>query len=171
MSKTNVKIPQDFDRTTHKQCSTCKRVLTRGHFANDKSKKDGKRSRCRGCQREWNSEHRERRREIQRKYASKPENRYKKYKRSASERGFQWELTRDQFMKHWQKPCVHCGGTIETIGLDRIDSKLPYREDNVEPCCSVCNRLKSDMNTTDWYAHMEKIRKKAGGFVSGAKKY
>ena len=74
-------------------------------------------------------------------------------------------------MKHWQKPCVHCDDPIKTIGLDRIDSSLPYQVGNVEPCCRVCNALKSDSKTEDWYAHMEKIRKHVGGFVSASKVY
>lgn len=169
MSEPNVEIPHD--PSTHKKCTVCKEVKLRSSFTNDKSKKDGKRPKCRGCQREWNKANRSNKLEAQRKYAAKPESRYKKYQRSAKERGFSWELTRDQFMKHWQKPCVHCGDPIETIGLDRIDSSKPYQDNNVEPCCSVCNRLKSDMDTPEWYLHMEKIRKKAGGFVTGSKKY
>lgn len=165
-----MQIPQ-YDPSTHKFCSTCETVQLRSHFTNDKSKKDGKRVRCKSCQREWRKTNREKLREADKRYRSKPENRFKKYKRSAEERGFEWKLSRDQFMKHWQKPCVHCGDAIETIGLDRIDSNLPYQEDNVEPCCSKCNQMKSDWATVDWYSHMEKIRKNAGGFVSGAKKY
>ena len=156
---------------THKTCSNCKEVLLLSAFTNDKSKKDGKRPRCRACQRLWNVKHGEQKRIAQRKYAAKPENRYKKYVASAKVRGFQWTLTRDEFMKHWQKPCVHCNSPIKTIGLDRIDSSKPYEDGNVEPCCSTCNRLKSDMLTVDWYAQMELIRKHVGGFVSGAKEY
>lgn len=156
---------------THKKCSSCNEVLLRSHFTNDKSKKDGKRSRCRKCQREWNKVNGHRKREAQRKYAAKPESRFKKYKASAELRGFEWLLSRDEFMTHWQKPCVHCGATIATIGLDRIDSNKPYQADNVEPCCSTCNAMKSDSETVDWYGHMERIRKHVGGFVSGAKEY
>jgi hypothetical protein len=169
VTDTNTMIPHD--PLTHKQCRTCTEVLLRSHFTADRSKKDGKRSRCRACQRKWNVTNGHAKREQQRKYAAKPENRYKKYKASAESRGFSWDLTRDQFMVHWQKPCVHCGSEIKTIGLDRIDSSVPYQADNVEPCCSTCNRLKSDMLTVDWYAHMELIRKHVRGFVSGAKDY
>jgi hypothetical protein len=168
MPKSNVEIPHD--PKTHKCCSACNQVLLRSHFTNDKSKKDGKRSRCRGCQREHRKTHGDSYLAAQRKYARKPEARYAKYKRSASERGYEFKLTRDEFMKHWQKPCVHCGDTIETIGLDRIDSAKPYQADNVEPCCRKCNQMKSDWNTVDWYLHMEKIRKYSGGFVSKARK-
>lgn len=168
MTQSNMMTP--FDPTTHKRCSKCKEVLLRSHFANDKSKKDGKRYQCRKCLRAATKGNINRL-ESQRRYAAKPENRLKKYKRSAEIRGFSWSLTTEQFMKFWQLPCVHCGDEIKTIGLDRIDSKLPYQEGNVEPCCSVCNAMKSDTATVDWYSHMEKIRKNVGGFVSGAKEY
>lgn len=170
MSGSNKQIPPEFDRETHKQCSKCKGVFLRSHFTNDKSKVDGKRSMCRGCQREHRKTNRDARLEANRRYAKKPEARYAKYKRSAAERGYVFTLTRDEFMKHWQKPCVHCGSPIETIGLDRIDSSKPYQADNVEPCCSKCNQMKSDWDSNDWYEHMEKIRKNVGGFVSGSNK-
>lgn len=159
-----------FDTSTHKRCSCCKEVLLRSHFANDSSKPDGKRYRCRKCLRAQVKANGNRL-NVQRKYDAKPDVRYKKYQRSAAERGFAWNLTKEQFLKFWQVPCVHCGSSIATIGLDRIDSKLPYQEGNVEPCCSVCNAMKSDSPTVDWYGHMEKIRKHIGGFVTGAKGY
>jgi hypothetical protein len=169
MTNTNTMIPHD--PLTHASCSMCKEVQLRSHFTKDNSKKSGLRSRCRKCQREWNVTHGEKKREQQRKYAAKPESRFAKYKASAASRGFAWDLTRDQFMEHWQKPCVHCGSEIKTIGLDRIDSDLPYQVGNVEPCCRVCNAMKSDTPTVDWYSHMELIRKNVKGFVSGAKEY
>lgn len=168
MTSSNMQMP--FDPTTHKRCACCKEVLLRSHFANDASKKDGKRYRCRKCLRSQVAQN-PNRLETQRRYDAKPENRFKKYKRSAEVRGFEWKLTREQFMAFWQLPCVHCGSAIKTIGLDRIDSNLPYQEGNIEPCCSVCNAMKSDSPTVSWYEHMEKIRKHVGGFVSGAKGY
>lgn len=163
-----------MDANTHKLCTGahgCNQVKLRSHFSNDKSKKDGKRNRCKECQRAYNKKFASKRRDSDKKYRSKPENRFKKYQASAESRGFEWNLTRDQFMKHWQKPCSHCGDPIETIGLDRINSDLPYQEDNVEPCCSTCNRIKSDMPTIGLYEHLEKMRKHIGGFVSGLKKH
>jgi hypothetical protein len=164
MSLKYKELPKDSTGTkeTHKLCTGkhgCGKVKLRSHFTNDKSKPDGKRNRCKECQREYNKEHASNRRESDKKYRSKPEVRYKKYKASAESRGFQWKLTRDQFMKHWQKPCTHCDAPIDTIGLDRVDSSLPYQEDNVEPCCSKCNQMKSDWSTVDWYNHMAQILK------------
>lgn len=149
-----------MNKETHKLCTGkhgCGKVKLRSNFTNDKSKKDGKRNRCKECQRAYNKEHASNRRESDKKYRSKPEVRYKKYKASAESRGFQWKLTRDQFMKHWQKPCTHCGATIETIGLDRLRSDLPYQIDNVQPCCSDHNRQKSDMDLDVWYDSMDSI--------------
>ena len=149
-----------MDITTHKLCTGthgCNEEKLRSHFTNDNSKKDGKRNRCKQCQRAYNKAFPSGRRASDKKYRAKPENRFKKYKESAKSRGFAWKLSREQFMVHWQKPCTHCGEAIETIGLDRVDSSKPYQVNNVEPCCSTCNRLKSDWDTKDWYAHMDKI--------------
>lgn len=157
-----------MNEKTTKVCSRCETEKPIGHFSKDKSKRDGRRPDCRECRRGLP---RPNRKEQDKKYRSKPENRFKAYQRSAKSRGFKWELTFTQFMKYWQKPCTHCGDPIETIGLDRIYSMDGYREGNVEPCCSKCNQMKSDFLTTDWYKHMEKIRKHSGGFVSAAKNY
>ncbi len=147
-------------KETHKQCTGaqgCSEIKLRSSFTNDSSKADGKRNRCKQCQRLYNTKYASNRRASDKKYRAKPENRLKKYKASAESRGFEWKLTKDQFMVHWQKPCTHCNEPIETIGLDRIDSSLPYQANNVEPCCTTCNRLKSDWTTVAWYNHMNKI--------------
>lgn len=150
----------EIDLSTHKLCTGthgCSEAKLRSHFTNDKSKKDGKRNRCKECQRAYNKANPAARLAADKKYRVKPEVRFAKYKASALSRGFKWLLTRDQFMIHWKKPCNHCGDAIETIGLDRIDSAKPYQEDNVEPCCAKCNQMKSDWNTNDWVKHLVKI--------------
>ena len=168
MSKANTSSPQvtpvppvipEFDTTAHKYCKTCGTVQLLSHFANDKSKKDGKKPKCKGCQRAYRAspEGIKRRLASDRKYQAKPTSRFKKYQRSAAERGYEFLLTFKQFMVFWQKPCTHCGDPIETIGLDRVNSALPYQRDNVEPCCRICNAMKSDTDTLVWYKHMNKI--------------
>lgn len=151
---------ETYNKETHLKCTGahgCGKVKLRSHFTNDRSKKTGKRNRCKECQRAYNKAFPAARRAADKKYREKPEVRFKKYKASALSRGFKWRLTRDQFMRHWQKPCTHCGADIPTIGLDRIDSSKPYQITNVEPCCSKCNQMKSDWSTQDWYKHMERI--------------
>ena len=156
--KTDLPIPE-HDVETHKYCKFCGTVQLLSHFTNDKSKKDGKRAKCKGCQREYRASPAgiQSRLKSDRKYQAKPTSRFKKYVRSAAERGYKFELTFPQFMVFWKKPCTHCGAPIETIGLDRVDSTIPYQRDNVEPCCRLCNSMKSDTDTLKWYSHMQKI--------------
>jgi hypothetical protein len=81
------------------------------------------------------------------------------------------EFTRDEFVA-WKREsadrrrCVYCGITgdalyelnvlnprtkkrFEVIGVDRRDNLLPYRLDNLDPCCPLCNQIKSQLLTTD----------------------
>lgn len=155
---TDMPIPE-HDTATHKYCKFCNTVQLRSHFTNDKSKVDDKRAKCKACQRAYRAspEGIKKRLASDRKYQSKPTSRFAKYIRSAAERGYTFNLTFDQFMVFWQKPCTHCGDSIETIGLDRIDSDVAYQRDNVESCCRTCNAMKSDTNTLSWYKHMQKI--------------
>jgi hypothetical protein len=74
-----------------------------------------------------------------------PKGRFVTYKWGARNRGIAFELTFEQFVAFWQKPCHYCGGEIDTIGLDRIDSAKGYIVDNVVPCCSTHNLMKNDM--------------------------
>ena len=174
MSNTNTPIPT-CDPLTHKLCKGsrgCHTVQLLSHFANDRSKKDGKRTMCKGCTRTYRSSGagKEARLKADRKYQAKPESRFKKYKRSAKERGYTWDMTFEDFMTFWQVPCTHCGTEIKTIGLDRLVSSVPYTKDNCQPSCSNCNRQKSDMDLEDWYEHMDSITthrvKALGGSVA-----
>ena len=147
-------------KETHKQCTGsqgCQEVKLRSHFTNDSSKADGKRNRCKQCQRAYNTKYASNRRASDKKYRAKPEQRLLKYKRSAESRGFTWDMTTKEFMTFWKLNCTHCGTPIETIGLDRLRSDLPYTKDNCQPCCSTHNRQKSDMDLDVWYDSMDSI--------------
>ena len=75
-------------------------------------------------------------------YRKSPRGKYNYYKEEAKKRKIQWNLTFKEFMKFWQKPCYYCGEKIETIGLDRIDSRKGYSLENLVPCCRKCNSFK-----------------------------
>lgn len=79
-------------------------------------------------------------------YLNTPKYRFKVYKSSAKYRGWSFDLTFDQFVSFWNKPCYYCGCAIDSIGLDRVDSNIGYVIGNVVPCCPVHNRMKSDMS-------------------------
>ncbi len=42
-------------------------------------------------------------------------------------------------------------------GLDRIDSSKSHSEDNLVPCCKICNFLKSNRSLSDFYLHLKNI--------------
>ena len=94
---------------------------------------------------------------YQKAYSKTPAGKYTAYKRGAKKRGKKFELTFQEFMTFWQLPCFYCGDPIDTIGLDRIDNSIGYREDNVVSCCTSCNTAKMSLSQTDFFIKIEKI--------------
>lgn len=79
------------------------------------------------------------------------------YKNSAKKREYEFELTKEQFIKIATNNCRYCGiepsrvafNSIKTIsllynGVDRLDNNKGYTLDNCVPCCTHCNRAKLD---------------------------
>lgn len=48
-------------------------------------------------------------------------------------------------------------GIVPVNGIDRVDNNVGYTIDNCVPCCSICNRMKGDMSTDDFLAHVKRI--------------
>ena len=46
-------------------------------------------------------------------------------------------------------PCHYCA-IPHNIGMDRVDSELPYSVQNVVACCTMCNYMKKDMKQGDF---------------------
>lgn len=86
---------------------------------------------------------------------TKPKNLFRIYKHNASIRNLAWDLSFEQFMTFWQKPCFYCGIAVETAGLDRVDNSKGYLLDNIVPCCKVCNYMKVDFSQAQF---LEKCR-------------
>lgn len=105
-------------------------------------------------------------------YKSKIEDQNKSAKRKYKA----FELTLEEFSDLVTKPCYYCGseptsdnvwnksGKRKTIseeakfnGIDRIDSNIGYIKDNCVPCCKICNRMKSDLTTTDFWSHINRL--------------
>ena len=92
------------------------------------------------------------------------------YKKSAKKRGYSFSLTEEEFRNIITQPCIYCGdvltstkrksganGEFKYTGIDRYDNSIGYEIGNCVPCCSVCNRLKTDMSVSDMEDKMEKI--------------
>lgn len=70
-------------------------------------------------------------------------------------RGIEFKVTIDEYLLLHGKPCHYCG--ISSIGLDRIDSAICYRLDNVVPCCTVCNMMKGTLERDAFITHCKRI--------------
>lgn len=69
-----------------------------------------------------------------------------------------------------ENPCAFCGiepysredherynGAWEWTGIDRIDNSKGYLQGNIQACCGLCNRLKSDMGEKEFLSHIAKV--------------
>jgi hypothetical protein len=107
------------------------------------------------------------------------------YKNGAKKRNIVWDLTYKQFVEVSTKNCFYCGSEpkewdcmtnspslqkdspnvdpndykIKFTGVDRFDSKKGYTLDNVVPCCTFCNRAKSDFSFDVFKEKIEKTYK------------
>lgn len=105
------------------------------------------------------------------------------YKNGAKKRGFVWELSFQDFVDISSKNCYYCNiepqiwdcvsnapsiqkdspmsvwkdYLIYLNGIDRFDTTKGYTKDNCVPCCTYCNRAKSDMSFKDFKDHIERL--------------
>lgn len=87
---------------------------------------------------------------------------YRSTRERSIKKGREFSLSIRDFNYFSSFPCFYCGTTREKRGLDRVDNDHGYTKDNVVACCVRCNRMKSDMQTEDFYNHMIRILKKQG---------
>jgi hypothetical protein len=97
------------------------------------------------------------------------------YKRNSKRTEKLFQISEDTFAHLISEPCDYCGqapsqklwqGTLDTErqafrwnGLDRIDSSKGYTEDNVVPCCTSCNLMKSDKTREEFLLAIEAIHR------------
>lgn len=82
---------------------------------------------------------------------------FSRYKKMAKDRRIKFDLSIDQFSELWKKPCTYCGQQINTIGVDRIDSKRGYTTDNITPCCGNCNWAKRLLSVDEYIQHCRTV--------------
>lgn len=85
----------------------------------------------------------------------------------------EWNLSLEEYSKLIHQNCAYCGAIPEekphlnrksnpnehftANGIDRIDSNVGYTIKNCVPCCTTCNRMKSDLTLSEWKNKMKKI--------------
>ena len=102
-------------------------------------------------------EKKQRLKEQQKRYSLTLRGKYKDYKYHSKQRGIDFNITQEEFQTFWKQDCSYCGDKIETIGLDRINSRLGYTIDNLVPCCTSCNYMKLSDDVDVWFSKMKKI--------------
>lgn len=94
------------------------------------------------------------------------------YRRHARKRGLPWKLTADQFYAITQQACHYCGlppsnsykppgynGGFVYSGVDRVINEKGYLQENVVPCCAMCNHAKKDLSLKDFIAWIRRAYK------------
>lgn len=84
------------------------------------------------------------------------------YKKSAENRGFDFNLTEAEFRQFTKQNCYYCGIEPNSTmysggqsskwseyiynGIDRVDNNIGYKFENCVTCCGVCNLMKRDLS-------------------------
>lgn len=104
------------------------------------------------------------------------------YKRNAVQRGYSFELSKEQLAELISQNCHYCGATPSSCrhkksvsgryygdfcrnGIDRLDNTKGYTLSNTVPCCYMCNRAKNNESLevfSKWVSGLIKHFPKAG---------
>ena len=93
------------------------------------------------------------------------------YRSRCKRTGVKFDISKDHFREIAEQNCHYCGaeptpadadhsrlnGTWSYNSLDRIDNSKGYLPWNVQACCHLCNRLKSDLEEEDFLRHISHI--------------
>ena len=97
------------------------------------------------------------------------ENYYNQYKKDAFKRKLIFELTIEEFKKLVLSNCFYCKQSPEKnrigySGIDRVKNDVGYILENCVGCCGRCNRMKYNMEVSEFkeqiiklYSNLEKI--------------
>lgn len=89
-------------------------------------------------------------------YCQTPHAKFLAYINSANTRGYDFNLTENEFTEIFLSPCHYCG-TEECRGVDRKDNRIGYNIGNTVPCCRTCNFMKKAMDYKFFIEHVTRI--------------
>jgi hypothetical protein len=87
---------------------------------------------------------------------------YNRYVCSARNKNLEFSLTKEKFREITKQDCYYCGTEPKQIarkdreypyiynGIDRIDNTKGYKDDNIVPCCGICNKMKLEMSIAEF---------------------
>jgi hypothetical protein len=97
------------------------------------------------------------------------------YKARAKTNSLEFSLTDEQFDNFVLSPCYYCGAEPSHItrsfagecfvhnGIDRVDSKKGYTEENCVSCCWPCNLMKRETPLKEFMDRVLSIARYRGG--------
>lgn len=99
---------------------------------------------------------------------------FRDYARRAKDRGYDFQLSQEEFTAIIKQICHYCGAEPRYVknkgrrskrgafvnGIDRVNNKEGYIHGNILPCCSSCNFLKGKLELKEFYAKIETIYKR-----------
>ena len=93
-----------------------------------------------------------------------------KYRVRARDADILFALEYEDVEKLVHEDCHYCGGSPANIltrypddryqGIDRVDSSKGYVNDNVVPCCKVCNYAKHTLSLEEWRDWINRLYKR-----------
>ena len=87
---------------------------------------------------------------------------YNRYICSARNKNKEFSLTKEKFKEITKQNCFYCGTKPQQIarkdreypyiynGIDRVDNTKGYTDDNIVPCCGICNKMKLEMSIDEF---------------------
>ncbi|AGD92383.1 hypothetical protein LBA_00465 [Megavirus lba] len=82
------------------------------------------------------------------RYNTSADDKYNKYELYSEKKGYDFELTKEEFKKIVESDCYYCGCPREKYlnGIDRLDNDKGYIIENTVPACKICNNMKNSLN-------------------------
>jgi hypothetical protein len=147
-----------------KTCFCCKTTKDLGLFFKHSQTPDGLHSWCKECCTKGNKKSRD-------KVNSTIEGRAKIFlqnaTKSAKKRNQEFSLKVSDIVEFWHKQemiCAYSGiemtlvaGKLNTVSIERIDSKIGYTKENTILICQAINRMKSDFEFEDFYTMCKQV--------------
>ena len=91
-----------------------------------------------------------------------PKVRWQQRKLHSEGRGIRWMITLPFYEQMLTQPCHYCKGPLGQSGggCDRINNNADYTNDNVVPCCPMCNWVRHDVFTYPEMVQLGKVLEK-----------
>lgn len=147
-----VELPMDgLDIPRERVCKICHKTQPIERFFRHHLTKDGWRNECKSCMNVQGKAHRL---TLQGKWTTA--------KKKASIRGLCFTITFERYKELMAYGCYYCRGMLLGIygtNLDRINNEEGYTNENVVPCCPMCNRIKHTYLSVDEMLAVAKLLK------------